>query len=100
LLSGRVRIELVQPFGSSSRVLAEVGAGQVVGALAVLRVEPYPASTVAVEPTDTLAIARDVVALVTLQFPAAAVHRQLLAALDQCLERQIQDTSNSPGALS
>lgn len=79
LLGGRVAI--VQSFGSAAAELASLGAGAVVGEVALLRDGVRTASAVAMEPTRAFRLVYEDVGYVLQHNPALAAHLSDLARL-------------------
>jgi CRP-like cAMP-binding protein len=90
---GRVRVERDRA-GETPLVLAELGAGDVVGEIGLLDNSPRSATVTAIEDTETLEIHATVMALVVMQFP------QVAAALLRTLSRRLRNADELADALA
>lgn len=90
---GRVRVERDQA-GETPLVLAELGAGDVVGEMGLLDNSPRSATVTALEDTETLEIHASVLALVIMEFPLVA------AALLRTLSRRLRSADELADALA
>jgi CRP/FNR family transcriptional regulator, cyclic AMP receptor protein len=98
VLSGRVRVERTRPGETAPRLLAELGANDVVGEIGVLDGGPRTATVTALEETRTLELHRTLLAVVLIQHPDVA--SELLKTLSQRLRTtdEILDTLTGGGA--
>ncbi len=90
---GRVRVEREQP-GDTPLVLAELGAGDVVGEMGLLDSAPRSATVTAIEATETLELHAALVALVVMQYP------QVAAALLRVLSHRLRSADELADALA
>jgi CRP-like cAMP-binding protein len=90
---GRVRVERDQA-GGSPVVLAELGAGEVIGEMGLLDNAPRSATVTALDDTETLEIHSTVLALVLMDYPRVAT------ALLQTLSRRLRSADELAEALA
>jgi len=90
---GRVRVERDQP-GDTPLVLAELGAGDVIGEMGLLDGGPRSATVTALEDTETLELHATVMAVVVMQYP------QVAAALLRTLSRRLRNADELADALA
>ncbi len=90
---GRVRVERDQA-GDSPLVLAELGAGDVIGEMGLLDGGPRSATVTALEDTETLELHATVMAVVVMQYP------QVAAALLRTLSRRLRSADELADALA
>jgi CRP-like cAMP-binding protein len=90
---GRVRVERDQAAGSPV-VLAELGAGEVIGEMGLLDNAPRSATVTALDDTETLEIHSTVLALVLMDYPRVAT------ALLQTLSRRLRSADELAEALA
>ena len=83
ITSGRVRVERDQA-AETPLVLAELGAGDVIGEMGLLDGGPRSATVTAIEDTETLEIHATVLAVVVMQYP------QITTALLRTLSRRLR----------
>jgi len=83
ITSGRVRVEREQA-AETPLVLAELGAGDVIGEMGLLDGGPRSATVTAIEDTETLEIHATVLAVVVMQYP------QITTALLRTLSRRLR----------
>ncbi len=93
ITKGRVRVERSQA-GETSLILAELGAGDVIGEMGLLDSAPRSATVTALEDTETLEIHATVMALVVIQYP------QVSAALLRILSRRLRSADELADALA
>lgn len=87
LMRGRVRVQRAHPALPRPLVLAELGAGEVVGEAAVLDGEPRSATVTALQETETLELGADVLSAALLRHPRAS------AALLRIFSRRLRNAN-------
>jgi CRP-like cAMP-binding protein len=90
---GRVRVEREQP-SETPLVLAELGAGDVIGEMGLLDSAPRSATVTALDDTETIEIHSSVMALVIMQYP------QIAAVLLRTLSRRLRSADELADALA
>jgi CRP-like cAMP-binding protein len=90
---GRVRVERSQP-GDTPLVLADLGAGDVIGEMGLLDNAPRSATVTALEHVETIEIHATVMALVVMQYP------QVASALLRTLSRRLRNADELADALA
>ncbi|HEV8672276.1 MAG TPA: cyclic nucleotide-binding domain-containing protein [Candidatus Limnocylindria bacterium] len=90
---GRVRVERGQA-GETPLVLAELGAGDVIGEMGLLDHAPRSATVTALEDTETIEIHATVIALVVMEYP------QVASALLRILSRRLRSADELADALA
>ena len=93
ITKGRARVERSQA-GETPLVLAELGAGEVIGEMGLLDNAPRSATVTALEDTETLELHATVMALVVMQYP------QVSAALLRILSRRLRSVDELADALA
>src|SRR5205823_6067725 len=68
VVSGRVKVERAVP-GQEPLLLAELGAGEVVGEMGVLDREPRSATVTAIRPTDAVELSAAAIGTTILRYP-------------------------------
>ena len=87
IMGGVVRVEREHPAITQSLVLAELGAGEVVGEMALLDGDPRSATVTALENTETLEISAADLAETILRYP------EVSTALLRLLSRRLRNTN-------